>query len=1056
MKNILHISDFHACDSPIYGMSIERLKKLASAMINDFRKLSIPDTIFITGDISYSGEKEEFDLFHTHFLMPLLNSCNLDIDRVLIVPGNHDSIRKHWKKSDKLMKKNLVDQYDANTIDEIFEEKAFDSECKWFSNFSTYRDFLDSTSIKKILIKNKFYTAYNLDGVGIGCINTAWLSFSDDYGNIMIGNQQLKEIFKHIKSLKQKILLHHHPLDWLHPRDREQASNQIHKSGVNAQFFGHMHSIKMTRESHFADETILKLQSGKMDINNDDEYSGYILLTLHQDNDFEEGTIYFRKIHAKNVEISPWTEAIKNGEFTYSLSHTVPFDSQVFSSICKNKLDATEDDLLCNIGLPIEQRRKLSNIFIMPTIHWDNAIVEEPISKTTKHIKDKPNYKFEDILNSTESIFVVGAENSGKSTLANKILIDKLREQSNENFSDLVFYVDCKDKIIRNVKKLREFILGYYFEDNDTKYFRSRIEKSLSENLSTIIFDHVEKLDSDSLHILFEYIKECPKSRYIILGQLSAHQILLELSSQISDIKKFKLYTIKSLKRSNIRELFKNWNNQASNSNNIVKNALSVVSGSGMPNNPFVYTMLLSIRDRKATAFRSFMHEADLVENFIEIIMHKHVYSNENSPQYKDLLLFLGCIAKNMHRLDSYSISENILMGIMIDFNNIISQDFSLGDYTSPILRSGILKKTDNGYSFSQICFLNYSYANWICKDTMSYEDLDTNLSFLRFDKVVEYVAAIKKSDVSLLKYINNQTKNAWDLLIKNDGCQDLTDVENEMSMATSHDIIDLLEEKNLEKPLIKKQLTQEDVDANMDISSPLNSSPISNVRKNQKNIPANVSFSGYLSLYSRVFRASEHILDADETLQHFNNIFELYIKFIAYNTRIFNIKIRPSLLDKILAAIDYVNMTQSQKNEAHTKINAFINFAIATVPNITVSMMTSDFFNERQLTRMKKTRKSTDNNLAKILLTYAICELGGVNIVEELKEQKYEKTYESSSLLVKVIGLLLYEFSITQKEKDELDKFVRKILKNRKTKQNYTNMSAISSKVYKHSTKYS
>ena len=57
----LHLSDFHCCEK-----DIQLQKKALESLLEDIREKYTtnekPDLIFITGDITFSGKKEEFNI----------------------------------------------------------------------------------------------------------------------------------------------------------------------------------------------------------------------------------------------------------------------------------------------------------------------------------------------------------------------------------------------------------------------------------------------------------------------------------------------------------------------------------------------------------------------------------------------------------------------------------------------------------------------------------------------------------------------------------------------------------------------------------------------------------------------------------------------------------------------------------------------------------------------------------------------------------------------------------------------------------------------------------
>lgn len=1035
-------------------MSNQNLKKLLAALLTDLRQLPRPDTIFITGDIAYSGQVEEYEIYKKDFVLPLIDALGLGLESVIVTPGNHDTNRAAWTKTDLLMRDQLIRNYDHEPVKNILIEKIDTQHCDWFSGFVKFRDEIDSckTNTNKRVFANKFFATYDVDGIGIGCLNSAWLSYEKDQHNLVIGAWQLQEVIQSLKPFEQIILLLHHPFNWLHDLDRRMATEVIHTSGVKSMFYGHMHEFSMIKESQFSENSLLSIQTGKFDISQRDNNTGYILLSLHDKNNFESGELYFRKFDAQRETFLPWTERVANGTLRFSLIDSIPFNDSDFAAACQDLIDKLECDLLCNVGLPSDQQKKLSEIFVCPSLVTENETTITNGLSTSSTGKDKLNNKIslDTISSMNESLIILGGENSGKSTLAKRLTINFLREQASKNFENIVFFLDAKKSSFSKPKKLREYLLNFYTDEADTRSFQAKIERKLDDSSSIVIIDSIESLDTHGLKVLFEFIESHTKARFILCGQLSIRQALFNFTTPLYDKKRFRFLTVKGFNRSHIRELVGKWAEPGDGKvQSTIKQALKVVSGAGMPNNPFVYTMLLSIRQRKETAFRTFMHEADLVENFIEIIMQKHLFSSENTPQYKDILLFLGYVALKMHENSDYTMSETVLIKTVAEFNEQITQDFKYDSYIRPIIISGIIRNDEGKYKFTQICFFNYVFANWIAKQDFTYPELNSRLDFLRFDKVVEYVSAIKKSDLSLLDYVSNKTEEAWRSLLDESQLTDLKDMESEMTRCVKHDLLDLIKEESLASDFVDNHNgTEKDLDEVLDKASPLNDAPVSEIKSQRENILPAAKFHEMLSLYARVFRAAEHIMNAEITMLHFSKIYGYCMNSIAYNVRYFDNTLRPILLQKLFHILNYDSMDKVQKQQTLAQLNAVINFTIAAIPNWTVSMMNSDFFNQRQKPRMEKYRNSMEINLGKILLTYCLCELDGVDIISEIKDQKYDRPHESTSLVIKIIELISFNFSLSKEDKKALEQFAKKVLKDRKTQQLLTNLSIISNKL--------
>lgn len=1054
MKTILHISDIHTSDRADQGNNESDLKQLASKIATDLCLLPKPDTIFITGDIAYSGQEGQYDIFLNKFLIPILNSLSIGIERVVLTPGNHDSNRKAWRNGNSLIRDQLCEKHDNESVNKQIAEYIED-DYKPFSCFRLFKKNLEKNGGATPVLNNPLYCAYDIDGVGIACINTAWLSFQGDKGKLMIGERQIQDLIDAIKSKSQKLVLMHHPLDWLHQDDRSTISDILYRSNISCLFYGHMHEFSMAKESFFDEDSLLRVQTGKLDLQQDGTVTGYSVLSLNEENNFEDGVLYFRQWDSKNASFKAWTERAPNGELAFSIKDETPFNASSFFEICRAKRDYIDKDLLCNIGLSNEQQRKLTEVFVCPSLTWDMSPATEAEGKEkgknkTKSKKPKA-ISLDSIINTSDSLILLGGENSGKSTLAKRIAIHYLSKQSEGDLSQIFYYVDAKDQGLNKERKIRENLLGFYFNDHDASSCEEKIARKLLSRNAVILIDSCESLDAQSIRSIYAYISKNPEPRYILCAQLSARTALSEFANNVSDAKKFKFLKVSGLKRSHIRELFSNWSPSTKGKNShSVSQAIRSITGAGMPSNPFVYTMLLSIKERKSTTYRTYMHEADLIENFIEIILEKHVLTARNDPQYKDLLLFLGFISSEMQKKNLFNLNETEMTRSVADFNNLITKNFSYNGYVAPLVQCGILRNGDGKYAFSQACFFNYALAHWYFKTETKYADIEKKINFLRFDKVFEYISAIKKNDFGLLEYINGMVVRAWETLLESEEISEINKIDFEIDKCVSHDVLDLVKADEFEREIGDHTRTQQNADEDLDELSPLSSEPVCEVKYDEKYeaLPS-VEFNEALSLYARAFRAAEHLMNADLSMQHFSSIFDFYMKSAALNIKVFDQKLRPIAIAKISKILDYDALDEKNKTVAKAQIHAFLNFVISAIPNWSVAMMNSDFFNQRQIERMETYRNKCESNLEKLLITYSLCELEGIDVVREISAQKYKKPYESSSLLMKAIELINFNFSINADEKKCLDDFVRKILKDRKNNKMLTNLSVISNKIH-------
>ena len=219
------------------------------------------------------------------------------------------------------------------------------------------------------------------------------------------------------------------------------------------------------------------------------------------------------------------------------------------------------------------------------------------------------------------------------------------------------------------------------------------------------------------------------------------------------------------LDRAKVREFVNKWYPDTVDFENLkINKFIDGVQKSGMGHNAFVYSIILSIYDKKSTASNEvFLHEVDIIENFLEILLQKHNLIGREIPQYKDLILLLGYIAYEMYQSSSYKISDDDLHLHILQFKKTFFQeDLNVAVYKITIVESGIVTSSPEGklFYFSQACFFNYALAYFASKNKKFEVVLCSTENVIKYGKVLEYLAAIRKNDLDLIEKINKWCNN--------------------------------------------------------------------------------------------------------------------------------------------------------------------------------------------------------------------------------------------------------------------------------------------------------
>lgn len=232
---ILHISDLHEKGprelEPYFRQQVLGEHWLEN--INTILEDGPIDAICFTGDIAQSGKPDEYAKVG-EFIRELTRLCNLGIDRVFLVPGNHDidrSINKAaWKAYRKLIHKTdplVLSKWMAGLSstpplgmrrqlrEEVLERgQAF---WRWIESSLGLPDLLPRHSSHGTLGYRKILT---LPGVvlpiNIIGLDTSWLAGDEsDSGNLIVTTHQLMTLLSRKDGsplIGTRIVLMHHPI----------------------------------------------------------------------------------------------------------------------------------------------------------------------------------------------------------------------------------------------------------------------------------------------------------------------------------------------------------------------------------------------------------------------------------------------------------------------------------------------------------------------------------------------------------------------------------------------------------------------------------------------------------------------------------------------------------------------------------------------------------------------------------------------------------------------------------------------------------------------------
>ncbi len=1027
MKNILHISDLHLSITNGKGFQTSNIDTLLSSLIKSFPNEANNkiDTIFITGDISFSGAEKEFIGARKLFIEPLIQQLNLTLDDLYMVPGNHDISREKFNTLQRSFRNNSSET-DLNEFC-IFVEK----ETEEWEQLDNYNEF------KKNIIKEQKNVDFDSPlitvrspskNLRIHCLNSAWLAGDDnDKGKLRLLTIITRSIKKYGKN-KNNIVLIHHPTDWFHSEEQNLISRELEKH-VDALFFGHMHQFEQSITINFSQDITLRLQAGTLDTRN--KNSGYSIVRLHSKNNFNYGSVLYKKYDFDHQKYVPWTERAENGVSDFSLDGNAQFDSLKFSNLSRSLCEKIQYSHIINTGKELVERRKLCDIFIEPNFHKDQGVIEiNPDIRSVTH--------FNDLIDPTGCILISGTEQDGKTTLLKRIEIDYLERQASTDLQKIIFYINLNIEYSHKSKILKSFLSVYSTHDLHTS-FDAKIKSSIKDGNAVFLVDNYDKANQVTAKAIDDFISENSNNTFILTcassdSANSIKRLIPIFPKQVSHA------SIGTIERKDIRKIISLRPNLSHNcsEDEIYHNVIKIVDNSQLPHNHFVYSILLAIYETNNTLV-GILSEADVIENFIEVLLHKHCMEIKvNKPTYKVMIHFMGFVASKMLRMQKLSLDKTEYLQLAIEFEKLTFNKFELDNYFKPVVESGIIIFNKNStLEFSNECFLYFFSAYYMNIDISLREFIFSNDNYLHLDKVVEYYSARNSSSFDVLSFFENKIlklkENISDVIQKEHGI-DINSLDlNEMSDISFLDIASTNED--FEEKINELKSDTESYDYNLDINLPLkneknNSDVIHGLDKDymphKSNLDITLRFKKELSLFSKVFRNTELLMDPNRVLQIFDLIVNSYVFQIKADVaRLDENVVLPLLMPLIEDKLNDADISQENKIKGIDSIKVILSIIRASIPNVVEYMMSSDLATKKpRFKNILKTKLLSLNNesdsAVEMLLRFLLLEVERQDFQCQIKDLlKCSGKFTSNTLFLKLIQLLnsRHDFSVKDKE---------------------------------------
>ena len=240
----LHLSDLHFHDgNAVQNHNEKSVNNSLLEAIEEQLKDKLLDFIIITGDIAFSGQREEYALA-LKFCERLLEITGVEKKRLFLVAGNHDLDRT------KISKRQLR-FYEFDTQDEVSETLA-DPTLRplIMGKFAEFHEFAEQARgerhydetvwhMSKVLRLNKAGQSFSLNLLGLNSALFAGYD-GDDKQKLALGLYQVEPALEQLdEEAPLSIGFFHHPFSCLHEVEKP-TTNRLRKA-LDLILTGHLH-----------------------------------------------------------------------------------------------------------------------------------------------------------------------------------------------------------------------------------------------------------------------------------------------------------------------------------------------------------------------------------------------------------------------------------------------------------------------------------------------------------------------------------------------------------------------------------------------------------------------------------------------------------------------------------------------------------------------------------------------------------------------------------------------------------------------------------------------
>lgn len=769
MMRILHISDLHA------PAEVPRdQKRIVQALLADVAEQDRAqriDLVLFSGDLSDDGSPQALAAARALLLDPLASV--LPTRPVLLTPGNHDVERG---QVNAVIEAGLQAQLcDGDRVAALLADEETFAQARrrlesWDRLKHSWEQGVTAPSQTGLL-----WCVHRLDlngcSVGVATLDSAWRSSGDgDHGGLIVGEPALRAALEAIDSCELRLVVVHHPLDWLARFDAESTQTLLERAGVFV-FTGHEHTPDPTTEISTRGAALYSragcLYAGSAYSNS------YTIVDLHPSSQLVRVSV--RRWWPSRAEFDAATDLHRGGSFelawprrTNALATLRSSVSEVLAPLAQI---AQEQSLIAG-ELTLTSNVSVSDLLVAPRF-WPVPNREAIESTVPAERRPKPVDAIQ-ALAQARVLIVSGEASSGVTSS----LLWLIEQHFRLHGTALPAYVRADERF--SLGRINQALAG------------ARAHAAGGEGVPLVVaVDDADLSDRRAQARLVRFLAENPDVT-LILGCHEEQHTPIAQTLDTHGIT-FERVFLAPFGRREMRHLITRI--AGPNSAELVQRVLSVIHGQGLARNPLNVAALVAVVTREEDLTE--LNESGLLQAYVSVLLENPVASDPEglAMDYRRREHFLSQLAAHLVRANRTRLARLEAEQFVVNYYERLGwASASAGHLLDSLIRRRVLSQTDMGVGFRYSALLHLFAAKAAIEDESFAATLLADV--VRYAEVIRHTAGLRRNDQQLLTAVGERTAqivraavagadvSLFELITDRDGWSQIDDLQQARALA--------------------------------------------------------------------------------------------------------------------------------------------------------------------------------------------------------------------------------------------------------------------------------